>query len=152
MNAPTVFQRFMEQCFSASSNDFIVPYIDDLLVYSKDFNSHDEHLRFALQRLQQYGIKTKAKKCQLFKKEVHYLGRIVAADGYRLDPKNIQSVTELVKQKPKTLGEVRRLLGMVGYFRKYIANFSKKAAPLYQLLKKTTDSKNSSKSSVTWEQ
>ena len=102
--------------------------------------------------LQQHGIKIKARKCQLSKKEVHYLGRIVAADGYRLDPKNIQSVTELVKQKPKTLGEVRRLLGMVGYFRKYIANFSKKAAPLYQLLKKTTDSKNSSKSFVTWEQ
>ena len=69
-----------------------------------------------------------------------------------LDPKNIQSVTELVKQKPKTLGEVRRLLGKVGYFRKYIANFSKKAATLYQLLKKTTGSKNSSKSTVTWKQ
>ena len=77
--------------------------------------------------LQQHGIKIKARKCQLSKKEVHYLGRIVAADGYRLDPKNIQSVTELVKQKSKMLGEVRRLLGMVGYFRKYIANFSKKS-------------------------
>ena len=93
-----------------------------------------------------------AKKCQLFKQEVCYLGRIVAADGYRLDPENIQSVTELVKQKPKTLGEVKRLLGMVCYFRKYIANISKKAAPLYKLQKKTTDSKNSSKSSVIWKQ
>ena len=59
-------------------------------------------------------------------------------------------MTELVKQKPKTLGEVRKLLGMVGYSRKDIANFSKKAAQLYKLLKKTTDSKNSSKSLVTW--
>ena len=67
---------------------------------------------------------------------IRYLGRIVAADGYRLDPKNIKSATDLVKQKPKMLGEVTRLLGMVGYFRKYIANFSKKAAPLHQLLKK----------------
>ena len=96
-----------------------------LLVYSKDFNSHVEHLRLTLQRLQQHGVKIKAKKCQLCKQEV--LRRIVAADRYRLDPTNIQSVTELVKQKPKTLGEVRRLLGMVSYFRKYIANFSKKS-------------------------
>ena len=136
MNAPAVFQRFIEQCFQDYRDHFIVPYIDDLLVYSKDFNSLVEHLRLTLQRLQQHGVKIKAKKCQLFKQEVRYLGRIVAADGYRLDPKNIQSVTELVKQKPKTLGEVRRLLGMVGYFRKCIANFSKKAAPLHQLLKK----------------
>ena len=136
MNSPAVFQRFMEQCFQDYRDDFIVPDIDDLLVYSKDFNSHVEHLRLSLQRLQQHDVKIKVKKCQLFKQKVRYLGRIVAADGYRLDPKNIQSVTELVKQNPKTLGEVRRLLGMVDCFRKYIANFSKKAAPLCQLLKK----------------
>ena len=94
MNAPGVFQRFIEQCFQDYRDDFIVPYIDDLLVYSKDFNSHVEHLRLTLQGLQQHGIKIKAKKCQLFKKEVRYLGRIVAADEYRLDPKNIQSVTD----------------------------------------------------------
>ena len=61
-------------------------------------------------------------------------------------------MTELVKQNPKTLGEVRRLIGIFGYFRKCIANFSKKASPLYQPLKKTSYSKNSSKSSVTWKQ
>ena len=57
---------------------------------------------------------------------VLYLGRIVVADGYKLDPRNIKSVTELVKQKLKILGEVRRLLEMAGYFRKYVADFSKK--------------------------
>ena len=114
MNAPAVFQRFMEQCYQDYRDGFVVPYIDDLLVYSKDFNSHAEHLRLTLQRLQEHDVKIKTKKCQLFKQEVRYLGRIVAVDRYRLDPKNIQSVTELVKQKRKTLGEVRRLLGMVG--------------------------------------
>ena len=151
MNDPAVFQRFMKQCFQDYRDDFIVPHIDDFWVHSKDFNSHVEHLRLTLQRLQQHGVKIKAKKCQLFKKEIRYLGRIVAADGYRLDPKNIQSVTELVKQNPKRLGEVRRLVGIFGYLRKCIANFSKKASPLYQPLKKTY-SKNSSKSSVTWKQ
>ena len=74
-------------------------------------------MRLALQRLQQHLVnKIKTKKCQLFKQEVHYFGRTVAAGGHRLGPNNIQSVTELVTQKPRTLGEVRRLR-MVGYFR-----------------------------------
>ena len=76
-----------------------------LLVFSKDFNSHVEHLRLTIQRLQQHGVKMKAKQ-----QVIRCINRIVVADGYRLDPKNIQSVTELVKQKPKTLGEVGRLL------------------------------------------
>ena len=60
------------------------------------------------------------------RREVRYLRRIVSADGYRLDLKNVQAFTELAKQKPRTLGDIRRLLGMVGYFRKYISNSAKK--------------------------
>ena len=152
MNVPAVFQRFMKQCFQDYRDDFIVPYINDLLAYSNYFNIHVEHLRVTRQRLLKHGVKIKAKKCQFLKKDACYFGRIVAADGYRLDPKSIQLVTGLVKQKPKTLGEVRRLLGMVGYFRRYLANSSKKAAPLYQMLQKTNNSKNSSKSPLTWKQ
>ena len=58
--------------------------------------------------------------------KIRYLGRIVVADGYKLDPKNIKSVAALVKQKLKILGEVRRLLEMAGYFWKYVGDFSKK--------------------------
>lgn len=56
-----------------------------------------------------------------------------------MDPKNVQVVTELVKQKPKTLQDVLMLIGIVGYFRKYISDFSRKAAPLYELLTKTDE-------------
>ena len=67
-------------------------------------------MRLALQRRQQHLVnKIKAKKCQLFKQEVRYFSRTVAAGGYRLGTDNIQSVTKLVTQKPRTLGEVRRL-------------------------------------------
>ena len=79
---------------------------------------------------------------------MRYLGRVVAADGYRLNPKNIRAVKDLVRQKPKTLGYARRLLGMIGYFRKYIPNFSKTAEPLYGLLKKTDGQSNTSKSLI----
>ena len=91
MNAPAVFQRFMEQCFQDYRDDFVVPYIDDLLVCSKDFKSHVEHPRLTLQRLQQHGVKIKAKKCHLFKQEVRYLGRIVAAVKVLVNKSDITS-------------------------------------------------------------
>ena len=72
--------------------------------------------------------------------------------GYRFDPKNGQAITESVKQKSTPLGDVRRPLRIVGYFRKYISNFSKRAAPLYQLSKKTDENNKSSKSSINWKQ
>ena len=76
---------------------------------------------------------------------MRYLGRIVAADSYKLDPNNIKAVKDLVRQKPKTLGDGKRFLGMKGYLRKYIPNFSKTAEPLYVLLRKTDGQSNSSK-------
>ena len=77
--------------------------------------------------LRTYGVKIKAKKCQLFRRQVQYLGRIVAAVGYRLNANNIKAVKDLVIQKSKTLGDIRRLLGIVRYSRKYIPNFNKTA-------------------------
>ena len=134
---PAVFQRFMKQSFHDYRGHFVEPYLDDFFVFSSDFSSHLKHLQLILQKLRKYGMKIKAKKCQLFRRQMRYLGRIVAANVYRLDPNNIEAVKDLVRQKPKTLGDVRRLLRMIGYFRKYIPNFSKIAKPLYVLLKKT---------------
>ena len=83
MNASTVFQRYMKQYFQENHDDFIVPYIDLK-------TSHIGNMRLALQRLQQHLVnKIKAKKCQLFKQEVRYFSRTVAAGGYRLGTNNI---------------------------------------------------------------
>ena len=81
--------------------------------------------------------RNESKKCQLFRRQVQYLEWIAAADGYRLDTNNIRAVKYLVRQKRKTLGNARKLLGMIGYFKKYMPSFSKTAEPLYVLLKKT---------------
>ena len=90
-------------------------------------------------------MKIKAKKCQISEGSCGIEGRIVAADGCRLDPNNIRAVTNLARPKPKTFGDVRRLLGMIEYFRKYIPNFRKTAEPLHVLLKKIDGQSNSSK-------
>ena len=134
-NAPASFQRVMEACLKGYRDYFAVPYLDDVLVYSKTFTEHLSHLRLVLQRLRKYGIKVKAKKCSLFKRKVSYLGRIVSKGGYCLDPKNIAAVTQLKKTTPKNIGDIRRLLGLLGYFRRYIDNFSRKAKPLNDLLR-----------------
>lgn len=135
MNAPAYFQRFMEHCIGEYRDDFASPYLDDLLVYSATFDDHLNHLRLVLRRLKKFRIKVKPSKCHLFKREISYLGRLVSADGHRPDPKNVDAVTSQLKKKVATVQDVRKLMGLIGYFRKSIPNFSQIAKPIYGLLK-----------------
>ena len=135
MNAPAGFQRFVEHSLEGLRDEICSPYLDDVIVYSQGFAEHLEHVRTVLRRLRQHGIKLKARKCKLFKREVCYLGHIVSADGYRPDNSNIQAVTSFLETPPKTIGELRKVLGMLGYYRRYIRNFAKTAKPLTDLLK-----------------
>ena len=150
MNAPACFQRFMEACLNEYRDEFAVPYLDDLLVFSKTFDEHLQHLQLILQRLKQYGIKIKPRKCQLFKREVSYLGRIISGSGYTVDPSNIEAVVSKINKKPQTITELRSLLGLIGYFRRSIPNFSKTAKPLYDILKEN-EQKGKSKQPIQWQ-
>jgi len=146
-NAPGEFQRFMESCLDELRDDICIPYIDDIIVFSQTFADHVEHIRKVLQRLRQHGIKLKPKKCRLFRKEVSCLGRIISADGHRPDPSNVEAVTALRSRQATTVGEVRKLLGLLGYHRQYIQDFSIIAKPLYELL--TTNSSKAASSTNT---
>jgi hypothetical protein len=134
MNAPAEFQRSMEDVLSDIRDEFVVPYLDDLLVYSSSFEEHVEHVRQVLQRLRKHGIKLKASKSKLFQQEVTYLGRVINKDGYRMDTSNIEAVKLFIEKPPKTVGELRRLLGMMGQFRRHIQDYSRVAKPLFSLL------------------
>ena len=114
-----------------------IPYLDDVLVYSKHFDAHLEDIRTVLKRLHENGVKLKPKKCELFRNQVKYLGHIVSSKGYHIDSSNVKAITSLKECKPKTVGDIRRIIGFLNYYRKYIANFSQKAAPLFDLLKKS---------------
>ena len=134
-NAPASFQRFMETCLGDLRDDICVPYLDDIIVFSKSFDEHIEHLRKVLQRLKAHGVKLKPKKCTMFKREVLFLGRIVSEEGYKLDPSTVSPILRMKETPPKTVNEVRKLMGFLNYYRRYIENFSRIAKPIYDFVK-----------------
>lgn len=133
-NAPATFQRSMEEMLGPLRDECCIPYLDDVLCYSKSFLEHVEALRQVLQALQCHGVKLRPEKCELFKSEVRYVGRLVSADGVKVDPHDLEAIHTLIKKQPTTVGEVRRLAGFLGYYRSYIQDFSRIAKPIYELL------------------
>ena len=109
-------------------------FVYHISIMKNTFEEHLEHNRQVLQRLRAHAIKLKPEKCKLFQKEVNYLGQIVSSDGYRPDPAKVSAVPTLKGSAPKTVGEVRKLLGLIGYYRRYIPNFARTARPLFDLL------------------
>ena len=82
------------------------------------------------------GIKVKAKKCKLFQKQINYLGCAITDKGYRVATSNIKAVTDLITNVPSNIGQLRRVLGLLGYYRRYVKGFPRIAQPLFDLLKR----------------
>lgn len=133
-NAPAAFQRSMEEMLDSLRDNCCIPYLDDVLCYAKSFADHVEGVRQVLKALQRHGVKLRPTKCEFFKQEVRYVGRLVSADGVRIDPKDIDAVLSLREKRPSTVGEVRKLVGFLSYYRAYIQDFSRIAKPIYELL------------------
>jgi hypothetical protein len=113
---------------------FVVVFIDDILVYSKTEEEHEEHLRLVLGTLREHQLYAKFSKCQFWLKEVGFLGHVLSAGGVYVDPSLIKSFMEC--KAPTNPIEVRSFLGLAGYYRKFVEGFSSIARPMMQLLKK----------------
>lgn len=133
-NAPSAFQRSMEESLEGLRDKICIPYLDDVLVYSKTFPQHVEDLRSVLKRQQAWGIKLRPDKCDLFRNEVRYVGKVISSEGYRMDNKEIAAVQALKETPPTNIKELRKLLGFLGYYRSYVQDFSRHAKVLYDLL------------------
>ena len=108
-------------------------FIDDTLVYSKDAQEHEQHLKIVLQMLREKKLYAKLRKCD-FLKEVSFLGHIVSTEGIRVYPTKIEAVVNW--KPPRNVTEVRIFLGLVGYYRRFVRGFSVMASPLTKLLRK----------------
>lgn len=144
VNAPATYQRLMEECLGDFLHRICFIYLDDAIVFSGDnFDEHVDRLRMVFQRLQDCGIKLSPSKCSLFKRRGKYVGHVVSAEGIEPDDDKITKVKNW--PTPSNSEDVRRFLGFVGYYRKFIMNFSKIARPLTSLIPTTTKSKKTNK-------
>ena len=110
-------------------------YLDDIIVYARTFDEHLRNLDLALSRLKLHGLTLKPSKCTLFKSEVKFLGHIASKSGVSCDPEKVACVSNW--PIPKSLKEVRQFLGLASYYRKFVKDFAKLAAPMYDLIKKS---------------
>ncbi|KAL0536800.1 hypothetical protein IC582_025762 [Cucumis melo] len=133
-NAPVVFMDLMNRVFREFLDTFVIVFIDDILIYSKTETEHEEHLRMVLQILRDNKLYAKFSKCEFWLKQVSFLGHVVSKAGVSVDPAKIEAVTGWTR--PSTVSEVRSFLGLAGYYRRFVENFSRIATPLTQLTRK----------------
>jgi hypothetical protein len=137
-NAPSYFMYLMNKIFMEYLDKFVVVFIDDILIYSKNEEEHEEHLRLVLQKLREHKLYAKFGKCEFWLKEVSFLGHIITNGCIAVDPSKVSDV--LKWGPPRTVSEIRSFLGLTGYYRLFIEGFSKIVKPLTTLLEKVESS------------
>nr|GEV05890.1 hypothetical protein [Tanacetum cinerariifolium] len=133
-NALAVFMDLMNRVYKPYLDKFVIVFINDILIYSKTKEDYENHLRLMLDLLRKEKLYVKFFKCEFWFQEVHFLGHVVNHDGIYMDPSKFEAVKSW--KAPTTPSEVRSFLGLAGYYRCFIRNFSKIAKPLTSLTQK----------------
>ncbi|WVZ97619.1 hypothetical protein U9M48_043138 [Paspalum notatum var. saurae] len=133
-NAPAFFMYMMNSVFMNELDKFVVVFIDDILVYSKNEEEHEEHLWTVLTRLREHQFYAKFSKCAFWLREVSFLGHILSKKGVAVDPSKVEDV--LNWKQPEIVTKIRSFLGLAGYYRRFIKDFSKTEKPMTSLTKK----------------
>ena len=112
-NAPATFSRLMNSIFMEYLDKFVVIYLDDILIYSKNEEEHAEHLRLVLMKLREHRLYAKFSKCEFWLPEVIYLGHVISAKGVAVNPERVQAVLEWTP--PESVKQVRSFIGLASY-------------------------------------
>ena len=106
-------------------------FVDDILIYSQSEREHEDHLRIVLQLLRDHQMYAKFSKCAFWLTEVRFLGYVVSASGVSVDPEKVEAVMSW--ERSKSVFVIRNFLGLARYYRRFIENFSRLAAPMTRL-------------------
>jgi hypothetical protein len=133
-NAPAYFMNLMNNVFMEYLDKFVMVFIDDILIYSKNDGDYEEHLWLVLQKLRDNQFYAKFSRCEFWLDEVPFLGHIISNGGISVDPAKVR---EIIGWKiPSSVTEIQSFLGLAGYYRRFIEGFSKIAKPMTTLLEK----------------
>nr|GFC00609.1 putative reverse transcriptase domain-containing protein [Tanacetum cinerariifolium] len=130
-SALAVFMDLMNQVYKPYLDKFMIVFIDDILIWSKDEKEYEEHLKAILELLKKKELYAKFSKCEFWIPKVQFLGHVIDCQGIHMDPVKIESVKNWAS--PKSPTEIRQFLGLAGYYRRFIEGFSKIAKPMTKL-------------------
>jgi hypothetical protein len=133
-NEPSYFMYLMNKVFMEYFDKFMVVFIDDILIYSKDKEQHKKHLHLVLQKLRDQQLYAKMSKCEFWLNEVPFLGHDISEGGISVDPRKIEDV--LSWNTPTSVSDICNFLMLAGYYRRFIEGFSKISKPMTELLGK----------------
>jgi hypothetical protein len=133
-NAPAYFMYLMNSVFIPELDKFVVVFIDDILVYSKIEEEHVKHLHTALQRLRKHQLYAKFSKCEFWLDKVKFIGHTISPEGIVVDPVKVHEVMDW--KPPTSVHQIRSFLGLAGYYRRFIPNFSRIVKPMTELLRR----------------
>ncbi|GJU28480.1 putative reverse transcriptase domain-containing protein [Tanacetum coccineum] len=133
-NAPAVFMDLMNRVCKPYLDKFVIVFIDDILIYSKDKKEHEKHLKAILELLKKEELYAKFSKCEFWIPKVHFLGHVIDSQGIHVDPAKIESIKYWAS--PKAPMEIWKFLGLAVYYRRFIEGFSKIAKPMTKLTQK----------------
>ena len=133
-NTPSTFMRLMNEFLRYLIGNFVIVYLEDILVISQTEEKHLNHLRYVLERLQQEKLLGNKKKCTFMKTELVYLGFVISRDGLIMDLEKVQAIIDWTS--PRNIFEVRSFQGLASFYRKFIKNFSGICASIVETIKK----------------
>ncbi|WRX24221.1 Reverse transcriptase domain - like 10 [Theobroma cacao] len=135
-NAPAAFMDLMNRVFKPYLDKFMVVFNDDILIYSKSREKHEQHLKIVLQTLREHRLYAKFSKCEFWLESIAFLGHVVSKDGVQADPKKVEVVERW--PRPTSVTEIRSFLGLAGYYRHFVKDFSKIVTLITKLTCKDT--------------